>query len=493
MRKIIFFAIMVLLFSFYSCREEGFIPDSFGSISGQILEEGSNSAIVDATVSTNPATDILQTDGLGIFTIENIKTGSYTLRVEKSGYVTIVENIIILANEERNLTLNLVSDSLANNAPMAPSTPLPEDGISELGTTVSMSWTSSDPDDDPLTYDVILFNSDQTEIATVAEGLTESNYELSDLNYGKNYFWQVIVNDGKAAPVNGNLWNFSTAPFPDHRFLFARLENGKYDIHSADEFGNSIQLTNNSANNWRPRTNPSRSKIAFLSNLGLETHLYIMNRDGSDVEKISTLPVTGDNIFDLDFSWSPDGEKLLYMNGNKLYTVNVEGTGTLLFAEAPNGFSYAECDWTIVNNRVMARLVGDNLYNSLIYLYESDGTFIQPLLTDIPGSTGGGMFSVAGTEMLYTQDVSGFEVPDGRQLDARVHIRGLTIPVPVEISLNKDPGTNDLDPRFSPDGAWVIFTNTNNDGISQKNIYRMELDGFGRELLFENAEMPDWR
>ncbi|HHH49912.1 MAG TPA: hypothetical protein ENK52_02915 [Saprospiraceae bacterium] len=491
--NLLFYTLISFFLFFLSCREEEFVPDTFGAVFGQVLEDGTNSAIQNATVTTNPPTNILQTDQLGRFALENIKTGNYTLRVEKTGYVTKVDNISVLADGDINVVIKLITDSLANTAPTAPSQPIPEDETKELATSVHLSWHSMDADGDDLTYDLRLFNADQTEITTIAEGLTDTTYELTELNYGSIYFWQVIVNDGKAAPVNGDLWNFETVAFPNHRFLFARMENGKYDIYSSDEEGNSIQLTNNSSNNWRPRMSPDRDKIAFLSNVGLETHLYMMDRNGDNVQQISSIAVSGSDIFDLDFSWSPDGEKLLYMNGNKLYTVNRDGTGTQLFSEAPNGFVYAECDWTIVGNKVIARMVADNLYNSIIYLYESDGTFVQPLLSDIPGSTEGAMFSIDGTQMLYTQDVSGYEVPDGRQLDARIFIRNLSASVPSDISSEKTPGTNDLDPRFSPDGAWVIFMNTNNDGISPKNIYKMNLDGTNRVLLFENAEMPDWR
>jgi len=488
---ILSFWLIILLAS--SCRENDFIPDTFGSVFGQVLVEGSNSSIEDATITTNPPTNILATDELGRFAMEEIKTGNYTLRVEKLGFVTKVENIAIFNGNSINVVIKLIPDSLANTPPTIASQPMPMDGVKELETSVSLSWMAEDIDGDPLTYDLKLFNFDQTEVATIAEDLTSPNFELSELNYGSVYFWQVIVKDGKSTPVNGDLWSFETATFPDHRFLFTKAENEKYNIFSSDEIGNSIQLTNNSANNWRPRMNPARDKIAFLSNIGLETHLYMMNRDGSEVEQVSSLPVMGSNIFDLDFAWSPDGEKLLYMNGNKLYTVNRDGTGTLVFAEAPNGFVYAECDWTIVDGKVMARMVGDNLYNSIIYMYESDGSFIQSLLTDIPGSTGGAVFSVPGNKILYTQDVSGYEVPDGRQLDARILLREFNNPVPIDLSFDKIPGTNDLDARFSPDGAWIIFTNTNNDGISQKDIYRMKIDGMDRELLFEDAEMPDWR
>ncbi|MEM6967360.1 MAG: hypothetical protein AAF573_21530, partial [Bacteroidota bacterium] len=447
----------------------------------------------DATITTNPPTDILQTDELGRFAFENIKTGSYTLRIEKLGFETKIENLAVIQDNPVNPVIRLISDSLANNPPLAATAPIPTDGAKDLGTSVSLSWTASDPDGDPLRYDLRLLNFDQSQSALIAQDLTVPEFEVTDLEYGKLYFWQVIVKDGSADAVNGTLWSFETAPFPDHRFLFSRVNDGKYDIFSSDELGNAIQLTNNLVNNWRPRMNPDRSKIAFLSNSGLETHIFTMNRDGSDAQQITSISVNGDNIFDLDFAWSPDGEELLYMNGNKLYKVDHDGTGTELFAEAPNGFTYAECDWTLIDNKIIARLVGDNLYNSIIYLYDADGNLVQPLLTDIPGSTGGPMFSTVGTGMVYTQDISGYEVPDGRQLDARILTRDLNGFVPLDLSGDKVDGTNDLDPRFSPDGAWIIFTNTNNDGISQKDIYRMKVDGTDRELLFENAEMPDWK
>lgn len=489
------FKLCFLLFTIMvaSCREEDFVPDTFGSVFGQVLVEGSNSVIEDATVTTNPPTNILSTDELGRFALEDIKTGSYTIRVEKLGYVTKVENIAIIDNQSVNVVIRLTSDSLANNAPSLATQPSPVDGAVDLETSVALSWTAEDADDDALTYDLKLYNFDQSQEITIAEDLTSPNYQLTGLDFGTIYYWQVIVKDGQATPVNGTLWQFKTEDFPDHRFLFTKYENGNYNIYSSDENDNPIQLTDNGANNWRPRMNPGRNKIAFLSSIGLETHLFKMNRDGSEIEQISSIPVFGSSVFELDFSWSPDGEKLLYMSGNKLYTVNHDGTGTALFSEAPNGFVYAECDWSLVDNRVMARMVGDNSYNSIIYLYEGNGNFIQSLLTDIPGSTNGAVFSVDGGKIIYTHDVSGHEVPDGRQLDARIFIRSLVSPIPEDISGNKMAGTNDLDARISPDGAWVIFVNTNNDGISQKNIYRMEIDGTERELLFENAEMPEWR
>ena len=81
MKRNIFLIILFSSLFIPSCKEEGFIPDVFGSIFGQVLEEGSNSAIENATVTTNPPTNILQTDALGRFSLEDIKTGNYTLLI----------------------------------------------------------------------------------------------------------------------------------------------------------------------------------------------------------------------------------------------------------------------------------------------------------------------------------------------------------------------------------------------------------------------------
>ena len=484
--------VLLLMLVFFSCKEDTFIPDTFGSVFGEVVVGGTNEQISNATVSTNPPTSIIQTDEQGQFAFENIKTGSYTLRVEKSGFVTKVSNISIFENNSANVVVELFSDSSSNNAPTMPVLIAPGDLTKDNELAVTLSWEATDPDGDDLTYDVKLFNSDLSLNTVLVEDTPDAFFDLEDLENETSYFWQVVVKDGNTS-VNGDIWNFETKEFPDLRLLFARQTNGKYDIYAGDELGTIFQLTDGSTNSWRPRMSPQRDKIAFLSNEGLETHIYTINRNGTDRQKVTSIPVSGSNSLELDFTWSPNGDKLLYMNGNKLYTVNRNGTGTELFAEGPNGFSYAEVDWNLAENSVIARLVGDNPYNSIIHLHNGGGEFIQSLLADIPGSSGGAMLSLLGDEMLYTHDVSGFEVLSGRQLDARILIRGISAPVPSDLSIEKDPGTNDLDPRYSPDGSSIIFVNTNNDGISPRNIYKMDLDGYNRTLLFENAEMPDWK
>lgn len=486
---------LLLFMSLFSCQEETIQPDVFGSLFGEVLTLEDNKALEGATISTNPPTSIVITDDLGRFALENIKTGTYSIRAEKDGYIPEIQSITVFENQTSTVDIKMSPDSETNNAPSKPTLISPVNNAIGQPVNLTLEWEANDPDEDAeLTYDILLFNSTMTTNTLVATDISETNFELNSLNHGETYFWQVIVKDGTADPVNGDVWSFSTETFPDHRFLFSQEQNGKYDIYSANIAFEAIKLTDNAGSNWRPLMSPDRSKIAFISNIGIDAQIFIMDRDGSDVQQVTTnIPIAGFNNFDLDFAWSPNSTQLLYMHLNRLYRINIDGSGLTLLAQAPPNHTFSECDWALTTNQIVARTTGLNPYNSSIFLYDLSGNVIQEVSPDFPGSTGGAVFSIDGKHILYTYDVSEFESPDGRQLDARIFLYDIDNDLNIDLSLNKPAGTNDLDPRFSPDGSKVIFMNTNNDGISPKNIWVMNLQGDGRTLLFENAEMPDWR
>ncbi len=50
------------------------------------------------------------------------------------------------------------------------------------------------------------------------------------------------------------------------------------------------------------------------------------------------------------------------------------------------------------------------------------------------------------------------------------------------VSDGKDPGTNDLDARFSPSEAALVFVNTSNDGVSQNDVFTMTIDEAGIKI-----------
>ena len=54
-------------------------------------------------------------------------------------------------------------------------------------------------------------------------------------------------------------------------------------------------------------------------------------------------------------------------------------------------------------------------------------------------------------------------------------------------------GYNDTNPRFSPNGAQIIFEYSSNAPGSPKEIWIMDIDGNNRRKLFNEGEMPDWK
>jgi TolB protein len=230
-----------------------------------------------------------------------------------------------------------------------------------------------------------------------------------------------------------------------------------------------------------------------LSDQGIQTNLYTMANDGTDVQQVSTFPVSGTNDLELDFTWIKNGGALLFMSNKNLYSLSPDGSGLTLFATAPPGFTYAEVDWNATTNHVLARLVGTQSYQSQFIRYSNVGFLLATELMDQLGAESGPDLSLVGDKYLYTRDLSGFESADGRQLDAQLLIRNTGSAVESNISNTKTAGTNDLDARFSANGGLVIFVNSDNTGTTIHQICTVNLQGLQRKVLVINGEMPDWQ
>lgn len=500
MKRIIFYIknLGLLLALFLSgCQEDTITPAVFGTLTGQVLLEGTSTPLAAAVVSTNPPSSQVITDSQGKFTLENIEAGTYTVRAEKSGYVSAVETVTISENKESAVIISMAEKTVANTPPTSPTAIAPANGATDLEVNFMLNWMATDVDDDTITYDVYTFHSLQGPGMLMAEGITDTFLALNNLKYGTTCFWQVVANDGEADPVYSQVWSFSTKAFPAHPFVFAKVANGKYDVFAAQNGNSSIpqyQLSELPSSNFRPRISPIGNKIAFLNNNFINTQIYLMNRDGSDPTLVpAPVPVLGEDMFQVDFCWSPDGSKLLYMNANRLYKINTDGSGFELFAELPIGEEFVEVDWAPVTNKIAARTVGSQPYIGRILLYSSSGSLEQVLVPDLPGNIGGPAFSIDGSAILFTHDLDGLETPDGRQLNSHIIQKNIATGVETDLSVNKPQGFNDLDPKFSPNGAQVIFVETSNALNSPKNIVLMNAAGAGRVTMFTNAEMPDWK
>ena len=495
------------LLGLWSCNEDTYVdPVQLTTVRGQVLLSLNKQPVRNATVKLTPTSRIVSTDSSGNFRFDSVIAGKYTVQASKASFGTEFVTVETNANTPSPVvTILLTDDKTQNRPPDAPTLVAPAINSTAQSTTLTLKWKATDPNRDTLRYDVKLFRSGSATPTQSFTGLTADSVVVN-LDYNTTYLWQVVVNDG-INTVNGPVWSFSTGSFPDYTYLFTRRINGQYQIYASNATGKVAQLTRDGSN-WRPVASPNRQQIAFISNVNTDLHLFMMNADGSNIRQVTTVPIAGLYASDLSFCWSPDGTQLVYPSNNRLYAVQLDGTGLRTLSQAAAGRIFAGCDWTAQGNRIAARTTGTNVYDNQINTFLADGSQNRVVYVRQVGRVGNPVFSVNGRQLLFAADSSGFMNEQGRQLDSRLFLLdvttfGLTDLSSIQNSSNQSQsvklaGTNDIDPRFSPTGAQIIFTNTDNTGLGVRSVYTVDLNGSGqdgrnRKLLFTNAEMPYWR
>ncbi len=148
-----------------------------------------------------------------------------TTAVAGTAYWYAVTAVDTAGNENREV---VPAQVLANAPPAAPVLVAPASGAQVLpsGTmTVSLSWSSSDPENDPLRFEVYL-STDQSQVGgtpditvRIAENLSAPLFNAPGLTYQKTYYWRVaaldLAADGSVRSATfGPLWGFATPAIP---------------------------------------------------------------------------------------------------------------------------------------------------------------------------------------------------------------------------------------------------------------------------------------
>lgn len=492
-KKIIFAFASILILFCMSCSEDKIDDQGFGIITGKIVKKGTNEPLENVKIATNPSTSTVFSDAEGVYTLQNVPIGDYSLSAEKEGLLAHFEGVTILTDKEIELVIEMEEETANNKPPETPTLITPLDNAQDQPLNVALIWSSTDPDEDELIYTVTLRN-DQNQEIEVYENILDTTFTLENLSYYTKYFWQVSVNDGVNGVVNSETFAFETTELPNNRIIYVQSDEGNQVIFSANESGDSsIQLTPSSKNSFRPRVNSQTNKIAFLRTVGTQTHIYTMEKDGSNEKQVtSQISVSGNNFEELDFAWTGQGASLVFPNQNKLYRINSDGSGLQLVYQTSDNRLISAVAVNQVTGRIALKTNNLQGYDIKIFTIEN-GIEDDVVLDSVNGGAGTIDFSIDGKKILYTYDNSGFENDNNRKLDSRIFLYNLLDGSLVDVSLDKDDGTNDLDARFSPNGASVIFTNTSNDGISKKTIYTMSLSNLEqRNILIDDAMMPDW-
>ncbi|MAN58496.1 MAG: hypothetical protein CMC08_01520 [Flavobacteriaceae bacterium] len=488
------FVFLVLLFA---CEEDKIGENDTGTLTGVVVASVTNMPIANARISTQPISSTVFTDENGEFVITDIPVGEYSVEARADGYLAAFEPAVLTGSNTPNVILELEISNANNMPPTVPRLVFPVDNSTVEDIEVTFQWRASDPDNDPINYTLELRNITDNEIFEF-ENIADTSYTYSPLTLGATYVWQVTATDDVNEPVISPLSTFDVINAPsDNRFLFVRTIDDNNVIFSSDGT-DEFRLTSLEKNSYRPRRNVAAGRIAFMQNDGAEVHLYTMNLDGTNKQKITNLVrPNGFKLSEINFSWPPTSDKIYFPNYNKLYRINTNGQGLELVYQTPDGSFISEVDVSDDETVIALKTNNQNGYDIAIYTIDFNGNVLTDVLSGVDGAASGLDLSVTKNLVLYSYDISGFESDNYRRLASRLFVYDIAAATAINISGdNSAGGFNDLDPIFSPNEAEAIFTRTSNDGISQRDVYTINVDlqtGSGERLLkFEDAFMPDW-
>ncbi len=488
------YKLLVLLAAilFYGCVEETFVePKLYGNLSGVVLSAKEKQPLANAIVRISPSGKTLETDANGKFRVDSLLVDSYSVQTSLDKYRSDVTSIEIEEGKLTNITVYLAIDNNQNKPPLKAKIISPENGSSGNELKTVLKWQKSDPENDTLRFNVFLFKEGQPANTMVAKDIWTDSLMVSNLGYNTTYFWQVVTMDSTNAPVYGEVWSFKTREASNLPYFYSRKIDNNYQIFASDSI-ETIQITK-FGGNWRPTLSPNRQKLAFISNINTVPHIFVSDLTGKFITKATVVPIAGISTIDLSFCWSPDGTELLYPNFDKLYAVKTDGTGLRIVAQAPYGRFFAGCDWTGQGNKIVARITGSSVYDNELHLINPATGVLSNLISGRPGRMSNPDFSPDGKKVVFALDLDNFQNNEGRQYNSNIQLVDIQNGVTSNISSGKELGTNDLEPRFSPNGARIIFTNTSNDGYSEKSIFSIYISGSERTQIIKNGEMPEWR
>ena len=490
---------LALFYTISSCEKEKIDEDTFGTVKGQVLNADSGgdtfTPIEGAIVTTTPASSSVTTDSEGRFSISNLPTGEVVVFVNKQDYDQKSTNVKVKENQTTDMVVHLSSNDRISSIDLILHSPEQEAINQEINVELIWALHSQVRFTDTL-YDLYLIESNSV-AKLIDNNIEDSTYTLTNLKYETTYFWQVDLKYEKDGTVvkKSPIWSFRTKNFPDFPIVYSKMDDGIYNIYGIG-FGNdttAINITKGEpSSNWMPTYNSSRSKVAFSSNRTIDPQIYLMDKNGKNTKPITTLANTGYHNQGIGFCWMKEDTKILYSNFDKLYSINTDGTGLKLIKTAPAGRHFRKVNWNGYSNKIIVQTIGDKIYDGEIYIMDSNGANMTKLIANTAGREDSPSFDTDGSKFIYTHDAKGFQDDYGRQLDARIYLHNVgNSDNIVDLSKGKPDGTNDTNPRFSPNGSQIIFENSENTIGSDHVIMTMDIEGNNRKEITE-GEMPFW-
>ncbi len=489
--------LFISLWVFIASCEDKVDTSLTGTITGKVIDKDNFEPLEGARITTNPYSDVVETDSLGTFTLEEVPEGEYNVIAAIGGYRSESVEIFVEFNETTDVELIMQRTYSAADVPDFTDRFFPGDKETVNTINITFSWQLKNPHVDSTVFDLILYRAGSSNNPSVFENLTDTFLLVNDLDFQTYYYWQLKANND-AGNTYTEVRQFKTPSFPENRILFSRITDGTSHLFITDTLEEStpMQITHNQHHNWNAKINPQRTSIAFQSSRDLNPALYVMDTDGANIKKITNFTLGGYFHQKIEFDWNPSGSQIIFTSYNKLYRINATGTGLETLATAPESKHFREVAFAPDGNTIYTIVAGSLANDRQVYSLSPNGDNLQLVYDNNEFQLAHLDVHPDNNRLLFSIDISGYISDSGRMLSASIHEYNLTSGELVNISEGKPDGTNDVMASYSPDGGRIIFVNSFNTTNAIPSIYIY--DNFqnsetnNRKELLPEASYPFW-
>jgi Tol biopolymer transport system component len=269
--------------------------------------------------------------------------------------------------------------------------------------------------------------------------------------------------------------------------VFTSSRDGDSELYAIRPDGSGLRrLTRNSVDAFYPSVSPDGTRIAFVSSRDGDDDIYVMQRDGTGLRRLTSngsMP-GGGPVNDEAPAWSPDGTGIAFASNRtgqfELYVMGVDSRRVRrLTRNGPQVLDTAPA-WSPDGRTIAFGSDRVSPFNTEIFTIRPSGDGTRRL-TFTGGSDG-----VLGDDTLPSWSPGGDVIAFTSNRDQQNEVYVMRADGSDQRRLLEREGTDDLAPRFSPDGTLLVFT-SHGPG-ARAEVWVVAIDGSGARRLTEGSD-----